>query len=102
MIALDKEGFLADYRDWQPALAPELAAAEGIELTPAHWEVIDLIRAYYDQYHVSPTTRVLVKLVGKELGEEKGKSIYLMQLFTAKPAKLVAKIAGLPKPNNCD
>jgi tRNA 2-thiouridine synthesizing protein E len=99
---LDKEGFLQNYQDWQPELAPGLAAAEDIELTNAHWEVIHLVRDYYQQYHISPTSRVLAKVVADKLGPDKGKSIYLMKLFTAKSAKLVAKIAGLPKPNNCD
>jgi tRNA 2-thiouridine synthesizing protein E len=101
-VPLDKEGFLQNYLDWQPELAPDLAAAEGIELSDAHWEVIYLVRDYYQQYHISPTSRVLAKVVGDKLGADKGKSIYLMQLFTSKSAKLVAKIAGLPKPNNCD
>ena len=102
MLDLDKEGFLTNYQDWRPEFAPELAKSEGIELNDAHWEVIHLVRGYYQRFHVSPTSRVLAKIVGDELGAEKGKSIYLMQLFSAKSAKLVAKIAGLPKPNNCD
>ncbi len=100
--ALDKEGFLQDFRDWQPEIAPVLAATESIELSEAHWEIIRLVRDYYERFHVSPTSRVLVKLVADKLGAEKGKSIYLMKLFTPKSAKLVAKISGLPKPNNCD
>ena len=99
---LDKEGFLTNYLDWQPEFAPELAANEDIELTAAHWEVIDLVRDYYQRYHVSPTTRVLTKIVKDAFGADKVKSIYLMGLFTPKAAKMVAKIAGLPKPNNCD
>ena len=101
-MQLDKEGFLANYEDWTTESAPRLAASEAIELTADHWEVIHLVRDYYHHYHVSPTTRVLVKIVERELGPDKGKSIYLMRLFGAKSAKLVAKIAGLPKPNNCD
>ena len=98
----DQEGFLRSYQDWRPEIAPELAAKEEIELTEAHWEIIYLVRDYYHRYHVSPTTRVLSKLAREQLGSDKGKSIYLMSLFSAKAAKLVAKIAGLPKPNNCD
>lgn len=101
-LTLDKEGFLANFRDWDPSIAPELAANENIELSDAHWEIIHLVRDYYERYHVSPTSRVLVKIVGDQLGSEKGRSIYLMKLFSAKSAKLVAKISGLPKPNNCD
>ncbi|MFT7139071.1 MAG: tRNA 2-thiouridine synthesizing protein E, partial [Sulfitobacter sp.] len=60
------------------------------------------VREYYTRFHVSPTTRVLTKIVGDQLGKEKGKSIYLMKLFTGKPAKIVAKVSGLPKPSGCD
>ncbi|MCZ6459336.1 MAG: TusE/DsrC/DsvC family sulfur relay protein, partial [Gammaproteobacteria bacterium] len=36
-----------------------------------------------------------------QLGAEKGTSIYLLKLFPGSPAKLLAKIAGLPRPTNC-
>ena len=100
--ALDKEGFLQNFRTWTVDVADELASTEGIELTPEHWEIIHVARNYYATYGIAPITRVLVKAVQRELGADKGRSIYLMQLFTAKPARVIAKIAGLPKPNNCD
>ncbi|MFP6808653.1 MAG: TusE/DsrC/DsvC family sulfur relay protein [Pseudomonadales bacterium] len=99
---LDKDGFLRDFRDWTQEHGTQLASNDQIQLTDAHWEIINLVRAYYHQYGISPVTRVLVKLVKEELGESKGTSIYLMGLFSGKPAKLVSKIAGLPKPANCD
>lgn len=102
MIETDKEGFLKDYRCWTETIAPELAEAEGLELTAAHWEIIHTIRQYYDQYHISPTSRALGKIISAKLGDDKGKSIYLMQLFTGKPAKIIAKVSGIPKPSNCD
>lgn len=101
-INLDKEGFLRVLSDWTPEVATTLAKAEGIVLTQAHWQVIDLVRDFYRDYHISPATRVLVKLVGEQLGGDKGNSIFLMRLFSGKPAKLVSKISGLPKPTNCD
>lgn len=101
-LQLDKEGFLRDLSDWDESVAVELAASEGIDLTDDHWHIINIVRRYYDEYHISPATRVLANIVGQELGAEKGRSIYLMQLFSGKPAKLVSKIAGLPKPPNCD
>ena len=42
MPRFDKEGFLRDLSDWNPQVASEIAAAEGIELTAAHWEIIEL------------------------------------------------------------
>lgn len=100
--AVDKEGFLRDFREWTPQAAENIAAAEGITLTDEHWCVIDAVRNYYDRYHLSPVTRVLVKITGEAIGEDKGRSIDVMRLFTGKPAKIAAKIAGLPKPPNCD
>ena len=42
------EGFFADPDQWTEAMAPELAAAEGIdELTEAHWRVIKFMRTEY-------------------------------------------------------
>lgn len=98
----DKEGFLRQLQDWTPEAATQLAANEDLQLTQEHWEVIYLVRRYYQTFNISPPTRVLVKIVGDQLGPTKGRSIHLMQLFGGKPAKLVAKIAGLPKPTNCD
>lgn len=99
--AFDKEGFLRNLSDWEPQVARQIAAAESLELTTAHWEVVDLLRAYYREYDASPAMRPLVKYCALKLGEDKGKSIYLLSLFPGSPAKLGSKIAGLPKPDNC-
>jgi tRNA 2-thiouridine synthesizing protein E len=100
-IQRDKLGFLVNLSDWTEALATEMAVEEGIELSEAHWEVIHLLRAFYAEFALSPAMRILVKHVRSQLGEEKGNSIYLMQLFPGSPAKLASKLAGLPKPDNC-
>ena len=97
----DEEGYLLDLNKWDEALGSDIARSENIELTPEHWEIIMLLRRFYEQFEVSPAMRPLVKAVTKELGTDKGKSIYLMKLFPGSPPKLAAKIAGLPKPANC-
>ncbi len=100
-IEVDDEGYLRNLDDWSPDIAKQLAEAEGIVLSPDHWELIKVIRDFYNDYEHSPAMRPLVKAVKINLGEDKGKSIYLMKLFPGSPAKLLAKIAGLPKPDNC-
>ena len=100
-IPTDKEGYLKSLEDWSDAVAAAIAQQEQITLTEQHWEIISLLRGFYQQYEVSPAMRVLVKTVGLQLGKEKGRSIYLMTLFPESPAKLASKIAGLPKPANC-
>ncbi|WNZ54636.1 TusE/DsrC/DsvC family sulfur relay protein [Microbulbifer sp. MKSA007] len=100
-IPLDKEGYLCNLSDWSRDAALQLASAEGIELTEEHWQVIELLQEFYREFELSPAMRPLVKYIGQHLGAEKGRSIYLMQLFPPSPAKVASKIAGLPKPTNC-
>ena len=97
----DKEGFLKNLDDWSPQIAAEIAAREGITLSDAHWEIIGLLREFYQRFEASPANRALVKFTAQQLGAEKGRSVYLMSLFPGSPAKLGSKIAGLPKPDNC-
>lgn len=98
---LTSEGFLVNEADWNNAVATQIAKAESIDLSPEHWEIIELLRDYYRSYDSSPAMRALVKFCKLHLGEEKGRSIYLLKLFPGSPAKLASKIAGLPKPANC-
>jgi tRNA 2-thiouridine synthesizing protein E len=100
-IKLDKEGFLKNISDWEPAIAEQLASNEDIALTEAHWEILWLLRKFYQQFELSPAMRPLIKYIRQELDGDKARSIYLMQLFPGSPAKLASKIAGLPKPDNC-
>jgi tRNA 2-thiouridine synthesizing protein E len=100
-VRLDKEGFLVDLADWNHATATELARREHVQLTDAHWSVIAALRDFYHATGVSPSMRPFVKLIAQRLGAEKGTSIYLLSLFPGSPAKLAAKIAGLPRPTNC-
>jgi tRNA 2-thiouridine synthesizing protein E len=101
IIELDKEGFLINLSEWNEMIASAIAQADGINLTEAHWEIIHLTRDFYQAFQISPSMRALVKRTEQVLGSEKGKSIYLLQLFPTSPAKFACKIAGLPKPANC-
>jgi tRNA 2-thiouridine synthesizing protein E len=100
-IETDEEGFLVNLSDWNPDVAAELAKGESIEMTDQHWEVINFLREYYDEYQIAPAVRVLTKAIGKKLGPDKGNSKYLYDLFPYGPGKQACKIAGLPKPTGC-
>ena len=97
---LDTDGYLRDHTKWTPFIAEQLAAQEHITLTNEHWRLIDLLRNYYARTDTAPAMRPLVKLVKSELGEHMG-SAQLMLLFGGSPAKMAAKLAGLPRPTNC-
>ena len=100
-IALDKDGYLADLDDWSAEVATALATAEDIDLSPEHWEILELLRGFYNEFQLSPATRPLIKYTALKLGADKGNSLHLNRLFKGTPAKLAAKLAGLPKPTNC-
>jgi tRNA 2-thiouridine synthesizing protein E len=100
-LELDNDGYLKELSAWDPNVAATLAAAEALELTDAHWDVLNVLREFHHETGVSPSMRPLVKLVRESLGEDRGTSIYLLGLFPGNPAKIAAKIAGLPRPTNC-
>jgi len=100
-IETDEEGYLLNLADWDESVADEIAKAENIELSESHWEVVNFLREYYEEYQIAPAVRVLTKAIGKKLGPDKGNSQYLYELFPYGPAKQACKIAGLPKPTGC-
>lgn len=100
-VAIDQEGFLVDLSDWNEAVAEALALAEGLTLHAEHWEIICVLRQFYAEFQLSPATRPLIKYTALKLGPDKGNSMHLNRLFKGTPAKLAAKLAGLPKPSNC-
>ena len=97
----DEEGYLANLNDWEPAVAEAMASAEDCQLTDEHWDIINFLREYYEEYQIAPAVRVLTKAVGKKLGKDKGNSKYLYELFPYGPGKQACKYAGLPKPTGC-
>jgi len=100
-LAVDEEGYLADLNDWVPEVAEVMSKAEDAELNENHWEVINFLREYYEEYQIAPAVRVLTKAIGKKLGKDKGNSKYLYELFPYGPGKQACKYAGLPKPTGC-
>ncbi|MBT5263468.1 MAG: TusE/DsrC/DsvC family sulfur relay protein [Rhodospirillaceae bacterium] len=100
-VGADEEGYLSDITVWNPELAALIAQDEDIEMTSDHWEVVNFLREYYEEYQIAPAIRVLTKAVKKTLGPDKGNSKYLYELFPYGPAKQACKIAGLPKPTGC-
>jgi len=94
-------GFLIRASDWNEQVAQNLAECNNIILTEAHWEIINFIRQYYQQYKHLPNARVFAKAISKSIGEEQGSSRYLLRLFPDGPLKYACKLAGLPKPPTC-
>jgi TusE/DsrC/DsvC family sulfur relay protein len=100
-IEVDEEGYLVNRSDWSEEVGAAMAKEDDCELTENHWEVINFLREYYEEYQIAPAVRVLTKAIGKKLGADKGNSKYLYELFPYGPAKQACKYAGLPKPTGC-
>lgn len=94
-VEVDAEGFLQKPEQWSHELAGEIARESGIEhLTDRHWQVINFMRTTFLETGSAPSIRTLGKTSGVEIKE-------LYTLFPKGPAKLAAKIGGIPKPRGC-
>ena len=94
-VDVDAEGFMTDPAQWNERVAAAIAAEAGIgELTDRHWLVVNFMRKTYLDTGTAPSIRTLGKASGVPIRE-------LYQLFPKGPAKLAAKVAGIPKPRGC-
>ena len=100
-IETTEEGFLLERGDWTPDVGMLLAASHGLELSEEHNEIIGVLHAYCDRGNEPPSMRQLTAEIKTKLTPEKAKGIYLMKLFGPSPAKMAARLAGLPRPKNC-
>ncbi|MBT3320999.1 MAG: TusE/DsrC/DsvC family sulfur relay protein [Anaerolineae bacterium] len=93
-ITLNEDGFMTVPAEWTEELAAALAEKEGITLTDAHWTVINFCRESAADSGAAPTLREITKGAGVTTKD-------LFKLFPKGPAKKVAKISGLGKPEGC-
>jgi tRNA 2-thiouridine synthesizing protein E len=94
-LEVDKEGFLLDASQWTKEIGEAIAAENGMSfLTDRHWLVLDFMRSSFLASGTAPSIRSLGKESGVPVKE-------LYQLFPKGPAKLAAKISGIPKPHGC-
>ena len=94
-VDVDPEGFLVDPTQWNETIAEAIATENGIApLTDRHWLVVKFMRERYLATGTAPSIRSLGKESGVPVKE-------LYELFRKGPAKLAAKIGGIPKPTGC-
>jgi len=95
LVDVDAEGFLTNPEQWNEQIAEAIAADNGVaELTDRHWLVVRFMRDRYLRTGNAPSIRALGKESGVPVKE-------LYELFPKGPAKLAAKIGGIPKPKGC-
>ena len=94
-LETDPEGYLLE-PDYSEEIVSVIAAAENIELTPRHWQIINYLRDEYREHGHTPNFRNMLKGVNEFWPEADSKALY--DLFPTGPAKQGAKVAGLPQP----
>lgn len=94
-LEADEQGYLLE-PNYGAETAEVIAAAEGIALTDAHWEVISYLREEYKAHGHTPNFRNMLKGVQAIRPGADSKALY--DLFPLGPAKQGAKVAGLPQP----
>ena len=94
-LETDADGYLLE-ANLGEEIVEVIAAAEGIALTPAHWDVIKFLRDEYQEHGHTPNFRNMLK--GFQAIRPEADSQYLYELFPMGPAKQAVKLAGLPQP----
>jgi len=94
-VQVNDEGFMTDPAEWNQDIAEEIAREEGLpELTAEHWKIIEYCRQAAASSGKAPTLRNITNNAGVSTKD-------LFSLFPKGPAKKVARIAGLGKPEGC-
>ena len=94
-VERNEEGFLVNPAEWTKEIAEELAQQEGIlDLSEDHWKIIEFCRDKAEDSGAAPTLRQITKGAGFPTKQ-------LFAIFPKGPAKKVAKISGLGKPEGC-
>ena len=94
--ALDEEGYLVEPGEWNEAVAEQLARAEDVRLSEAHWDVIRFMREYYEEHQVAPDARHVIKHLSDRLGADARNALFKM--FAYGYVKQACKIAGMKRP----
>jgi len=98
MLRVDGEGYLIDPADWNEQVARELARQERIVLSEEHWAVIRFMREYYEQHHIAPDARHVMKHLAAFKGAGKAGRNDLFVLFPYGYVKQACRIAGMRRP----
>lgn len=92
-IAVNEEGYLTDFTQWDNNIGEALAEEAEINLTPRHWDVLNYLQNEYKN-----EVALSIRKIGKS-GVVDIKEFY--HLFPKAPLKTATKIAGIPKPASC-
>ncbi len=95
-IELRADGCLKNMSDWTPELAEKMASLDGLTLTEQHWNVLNIMRKYYNEYNTSPILKLLRRELSKQYGSNFASNEALDALFVHGVQKQGSRLAGVP------
>lgn len=95
----DNEGYIVDPETWNDTVAQQLAVEEGLTLDDNYWQILNFMRQYWDDHHVAPDVRHVIKYLTVERNFEKKRAKqHIFKLFPYGYVKQACKIAGMQRP----
>ncbi len=96
--SLTFDGRLLNLSDWTPEIGKAIAKEEGLNLTDAHWDIINLMRDYYLTYNIAPIMKLLKREIARKFNAERATDEAINSLFPSGVQYQGSKIAGIPVP----
>lgn len=91
-VHVDADGFVTQFDDWDEEVARRLAAEVDLELTEPRWRVIRILREDYPRVGETPPLIRVAMLAATTVDQ-------LHELFPGPTARILAYVAGLPRPH---
>jgi len=92
------DGRLTNLSEWNRSVAQTLAMRDGITLGDKHWQVIEVMRDYYQAFNVSPIKKLLIRELKRRSQSDVFDDAALQNLFPGGVLMQGSKIAGVPVP----
>jgi len=97
-VEVDNEGYLLDPSLWDDSVAEQVAASLSLEMNEDRWEIVRIVRDYFEQTTCVPELRTVLKTLKEKFGKEKATRKHVYYLFPYGYGQQACKIAGMRKP----
>ncbi len=97
-VAVDEEGYLLDPTMWDNQVAEQLAEQLSLEMNEDRWQIINIVREYYETTTCVPELRKVLKSLKEQSGKDKATRKHVYYLFPYGYGQMACKIAGMRKP----
>jgi len=99
ILGIHDDEAITKFKNWDRQDAVAMAKEYGLELTNAHWQVIDFIRTYFANAGELRHARELSEAMNERFVDEGGAK-YLYRLFPDGPVSQGCRLAGIQVPSD--